>query len=76
MAKTIAQAPVKVGPITKAKVYLQEVKIELDKVTWPTRADLKSMTSVVLLFLAILGVIIGMMDFVLQNLVLWLFRIF
>ena len=76
MAKTAAQAPDKPGPITQAKVFLQEVKTEMDKVTWPTRPDLKSMTSVVILFLGILGVIIGVMDFVLQNVVLWLFRIF
>ena len=76
MAKATAQAPAKPGPIAQAKVFLQEVKAEMDKVTWPTRPDLKSMTSVVILFLGILGVIIGMMDFVLQNLVLWLFRIF
>ena len=47
----------------------------MDKVTWPSRDELKASTSVVLIFLVILAVIVGVMDIVFQNIVIWLLRI-
>lgn len=72
---TTTSAPPKPGPIKQMKTFGQEVRTEMEKVTWPSREELKSHTSVVLLFLAILAVIVGAMDVVFQNLVLWLFRL-
>lgn len=62
--------------INRSVVYFQDVRSELTKVTWPTRADLKSHTTVVLMFLALLAVIIGLMDQVFQRFMLLLFSIF
>jgi len=76
MAKATAAPQAKPNIITQAKVFLQEVKTEMDKVTWPTRDDLKASTSVVLIFLAIMSVMVGILDVVFQNIVLALLRIF
>lgn len=62
----------KPGPIDRTRAFAQEVKGEMDKVTWPSREDLKASTSVVLLFLLILAVIVGAMDIIFQNVVVWL----
>ena len=65
----------KAGVIDRTKNFAQDVKTEMDKVTWPSRDELKASTSVVLIFLVILAVIVGVMDVVFQNIVIWLLRI-
>lgn len=70
-----AKAPGKEGVIQRTRRFIVDVKIELDKVTWPTRQDLKASTSVVLIFLGILAIMIGGMDVVFQNIVILLFRL-
>lgn len=41
---------------------------ELKKVTWPSRKDLIRQSTVVIVFVLILTVVIGLMDYVLSNL--------
>ena len=41
---------------------------ELKKVTWPSRKDLIRQSTVVIVFVLILTVIVGLMDYVLSNL--------
>ncbi len=65
----------KQGIVARAKGFTQDVRTEMEKVTWPSQDDLKAFTQVVLLFLVILAVIVGSMDAVFQQVVLWLFRI-
>lgn len=65
----------KIGVIDRTKTFAQDVRSEMDKVTWPSRDDLKASTSVVLIFLVILAVIVGVMDIVFQNIVIWLLRL-
>ena len=65
----------KTGVIDRTKTFAQDVRSEMDKVTWPSRDDLKASTSVVLIFLVILAVIVGVMDIVFQNVVVWLLRL-
>ena len=64
----------KPGPIQKSKTFVEEVRHEMDKVTWPSREELKASTTVTLIFLVIIAVIVGVMDVVFQNIVLWLLR--
>ncbi len=52
-----------------------EVRSEMEKVTWPTQEDLKASTTVVMMFLALFAAIVGVMDVVLQNVVLWMFKL-
>ena len=66
----------KPGLIGRAKIYGGEVRSEMEKVTWPTQEDLKASTTVVMMFLGLFAVIVGAMDVVLQNIVLWLFKLF
>lgn len=70
----MATAAEKPNPWNRLRNYLQEVRTEIEKVTWPTREDLKAHTVVVLWFLAILGVIVGAMDWSFQKIVLAIFR--
>ena len=41
---------------------------ELTKVTWPSRKDLIRQSTVVIVFVLILTVVVGLMDYVLSNL--------
>lgn len=70
----MATAAEKPNPWNRFRNYLLEVRTEIEKVTWPTRDDLKAHTVVVLWFLAILGMIVGAMDWSFQKTVLAIFR--
>ena len=43
-----------------------DVPAEVRKVTWPTWDELKKATGVIIVFVAALGVLIGVMDWLLQ----------
>ena len=70
----MATAAEKPNPWNRLRDYVLEVRTEIEKVTWPTREDLKTHTVVVLWFLAILALAIGAMDVTFQKAVLTLFR--
>ena len=74
MAKQ-AQQTANPGIVARTKSYLSDVRSELGKVTWPTREDLKASTTVVMIFLALLAIIIGAMDQVMQRAVVLLFSL-
>jgi preprotein translocase subunit SecE len=46
--------------------FYENVKAEMKKVTWPTRPELIKATRMVVILSLILGITIGLMDFVLQ----------
>lgn len=52
--------------------YLSEVRAEVRKVTWPTWEELRKSTFVIIIFVIIMGLVIGAMDlifsFILVNL--------
>ncbi len=73
MAKQMTATAPKPNVIMRLVNYVQEVRVELDKVTWPSRDDLKAHTIVVLFFLGLLSVFIGALDVGFQRLVLGLF---
>jgi preprotein translocase subunit SecE len=49
------------------KKFLQEVKAELSKVAWSTREELVSSTLVVIVITGIMGIFIGIIDFLLSQ---------
>jgi len=49
--------------------FLRDVRNELRKVTWPTFDELKKATTVIIIFVTVLGLAIGLMDSFFQ----WLF---
>jgi len=47
--------------------FVREVRGELRKVSWPTVPELKKATTVIVIFVAILGLVIGWLDWLLQQ---------
>ncbi len=50
----------------RAVDFLRDVQGEIRKVTWPTWDELKKATTVIVLFVILLGLVIGLMDSILQ----------
>ena len=46
--------------------FLSHVQAEMKKVTWPTRAELLKATRMIVVLSIILGIVIGLMDWLLQ----------
>ena len=46
----------------RSVMYLRDVRVELQKITWPTMADLRQHTIAIVIVVTIIGVIIGLMD--------------
>ncbi len=57
------------GYIGKAVQFLREVKVELKKVTWPSRRQTIGSTAVVLVLVIIVSLFLGITDFILGKLV-------
>ena len=74
MAKQ-AQQTAQPGIVARTRAYFEDVRAEMNKVTWPTMEDLKASTTVVMMFLALLAIIIGSMDQVMQRAVVFLFSL-
>ena len=53
----------------RAMDFFREVKVELKKVTWPTRKQTTGTTIVVIIFVFILATFLGLFDFGLSKLV-------
>ena len=52
--------------------FLGEVKGEVQKVTWPDKQQLKNATLVILVFVAVVALLIGLLDIILQWIVVTL----
>jgi preprotein translocase subunit SecE len=50
------------GRLGRAVDFFRDVRAELRKVTWPTTEELKKATLVIVIFVTILGIVIGLMD--------------
>ena len=72
MAKLDESKP---GIIQRFQTFIQEVKMELSKVTWPTMDDLKVSTKVTMLLLGIMAGIIFVYDQVFQAVVFVLLKV-
>jgi preprotein translocase subunit SecE len=57
-----------VGWFDRTRGFLTAVREELRKVTWPTRDELVKATRMIVILSLILGVTIGLLDVVLQKL--------
>lgn len=56
--------------LSDLKDFAEGVQVEMRRVTWPDREQLRNATAVVLVFVIILAIIIGLMDTVFA----WLVR--
>jgi preprotein translocase subunit SecE len=61
------------GPIRRTTTYVRQVASELRKVIWPTRKELVTYTSVVLVFVVIMVTIVALFDFAFAKAVLAVF---
>ena len=75
MARQAVAAESKPSIAVRVKEFYEEVRSEMTKVTWPSLEELKTSTSVVLMLLAISAGIIYVLDFVLQIVVVGLFKL-
>jgi len=53
----------------KAKQYFLEVRVELKKVTWLKRAEVMSVTAVVLITVFVIAIFLGIVDIGLANII-------
>lgn len=66
-AETTSEKPeVKTGPLQSLSDYIRDVRVEMSKVTWPTRDELRESTIVVLIMVLIMTVFIGIVDRILS----------
>ena len=75
-AAAAARAPRKErgpGPIARTTTYVRQVVAELRKVIWPTRKELVTYTTVVLVFVAVMVSIVSAFDFAFTKAVLAVF---
>jgi preprotein translocase subunit SecE len=55
--------------IERIKTYLSETRVELKKVTWPSRQDLIDSTRVVIIATLLLTAFIGVVDQILNRII-------
>ena len=61
------------GPVRRLTTFVRQVVAELRKVIWPTRNELVTYTSVVLVFVAIMVTLVAAFDFAFPQAVLAVF---
>ena len=64
--KSVPKASLKdrtLGVVDTVSRFLREVRVELGKVTWPSRKDTIASTSVVLVIVILIGAFLGLVDF-------------
>jgi len=67
-AGSVATKP-KDNIITKSAQFLREVKVELKKVTWPSRKQTIGSTAVVIALVMIISLFLGIVDFGISSLI-------
>ncbi len=60
--------------LANAKKFLEEVKIELGKVTWPSRKETVATSWVVILIIVLISLYLGACDVVLAKLMRFILR--
>lgn len=55
--------------VPRSVTFLQEVWAELKKVHWPTRTETYAATAVVLIVVALVGLYLGLVDFILSQII-------
>ncbi|MGI6715611.1 MAG: preprotein translocase subunit SecE [Eubacteriales bacterium] len=68
----MAEKEKKTGRIVK---FFKDLKSERQKVTWPTMAETKKRTTVVLVELIIVAIVVGVLDFGFSKFILWLAKV-
>ncbi len=61
--------------LEKLRNFLREVRVEMEKVTWPGRKEVQAATLVIIALVALLAVFIGAVDFVVSRVLGLFFRL-
>lgn len=64
------------GILKKTQKFTEDVQVEMRRVTWPDREQLRNATAVILVFVLIMAAIIGLMDTVFSAFVRFIVRTF
>ncbi len=61
------------GPLARLSRFVREVIAELGKVIWPTRKELVTYTTVVIVFVSIMVALVAGLDILFAKVVVWVF---
>nr|WP_196792152.1 preprotein translocase subunit SecE [Motilibacter deserti] len=61
------------SPVARTSLYFRQVVAEMRKVIWPTRHELTTYTTVVLVFVLVMIAIISVLDYGFGRLMFWVF---
>ena len=73
MTESTEQVAEKIGLFARVGLFYRQVTNELTKVVWPTRNQLTTYTSVVLVFVTFIIAVVSLLDLVLTKIVFWVF---
>lgn len=59
----------------KVRTFLREVRVELEKVTWPGRQEVQAATLVIIVLVLLLAAFIGSVDFIVSRVLGLFFRL-
>lgn len=59
-------------PLIRTVDFLREVRVELDKVVWPTKTQTIRLTVMVIVVTIVVGFFLGGLDYLLTQLTQWL----
>lgn len=61
--------------LEKLRTFLREVRVELEKVTWPGRQEVQAATLVIIVLVLLLAAFIGGVDFIVSRVLGLFFRL-
>ena len=73
MTESTEQVAEKLGLFARVGLFYRQVVNELTKVVWPTRTQLTTYTSVVLVCVTFIIAVVSLLDLVLTKIVFWVF---
>ena len=73
MTESVEQVAEKLGLFARVGLFYHQVTNELTKVVWPTRNQLTTYTSVVLVFVTFIIAVVSLLDLVLTKIVFLVF---
>ena len=73
MTESVEQVAEKLGLFSPLGLFYRQITSELKKVVWPTRNQLTTYTSVVLVFVTFIIAVVSLLDLVLTKIVFLVF---
>ena len=64
------------GTIQDTREFLHDVRLEMKQVTWPSREEVISTTTIVVATVAFFGVFLAVVDWLVQRGVTYVFKVF